>query len=212
MNKKLKFGFYAALAVLVFPLWVNAEILGDYVGHKACIECHEEIVRGWETTPHAHAFETLKEQGEEKQSIPGCVKCHVVGFEEDGGFVDMALTPELKDVQCENCHGPAKRHVESEGDPGLINGAPDEASCRVCHTEGQDKNFDFRKKSQWVHAAEGHGSKGDAAETKTVEVLSLSETNVAFGNKMTEGDVVKKKITLTNTGKEVVKLINLTTS
>lgn len=211
MNKRLIYGFYTAFAVLVSPLWVNAEILGDYMGYKSCIDCHKEIVQGWMTTPHAHAFETLKEQGEEKQAIPGCVKCHVVGFEEDGGFVDIGLTPELKDVQCENCHGPARKHVESEGSPDLITGTPDEASCRVCHTEGQDKNFDFRKKSQWVHTSSEHGKKKGETGVKSVEMLSLSETNVAFGN-MVEGDVVKKRVTLTNTGKEAVTLTNLTTS
>ncbi len=205
----IKIALFAACFVL--PFSAHAEILGDYMGYKSCIRCHEEIVQGWKTTPHAHAFETLKEQGQEKQSIPGCFKCHVVGFEQDGGYVDMTLTPELKDVQCENCHGPARKHVESEGDPDLIVGQPTETSCRVCHTMGQDKNFDFEKKSQWVHATAAHGSNTDKAGTRAVEMLTFSETNVVFGT-MKEGDVVKKRITLTNTGEEAVTLTNLTTS
>ncbi len=211
MNTNRRYGFYIALALLAFPLWVNAEILGNYMGYEACIKCHEEIVLGWKTTSHANAFETLKEQGEEKQSIPGCFKCHVVGFEKDGGFVDMALTPELKDVQCENCHGPARKHVESEGNPDLIIGSPNEASCRICHTTGQDKNFDFEKKSQWVHAAKGADGKMGKTQAKAVEILNFSETRVEFGN-MVEGDIVKKKVTVTNTGNKTVTLTNLTTS
>jgi hypothetical protein len=129
----------------------RAEILGDYLGYTACADCHPDLVTGWKTTPHAHAFETLKEQGEGKQEIPGCVRCHVVAYELDGGFIDMDLTPELKDVQCESCHGPGREHVESEGDPQLIKARPDEALCRTCHTEGQDKNFDYAEKSRFVH-------------------------------------------------------------
>jgi hypothetical protein len=128
----------------------RTEILGDYVSGTACMECHAEIVEGWKTTPHARAFETLKNQGEEKLKNPGCVKCHVVGFDKDGGFIDMDLTPELKGVQCECCHGPGRRHAESQ-DPADIVGKPGEAVCRACHTEGQDKNFDFGKKSLFIH-------------------------------------------------------------
>jgi hypothetical protein len=128
----------------------NSEILGDYTGYMACQPCHEKVVAGWKTTRHANAFEDLKTQGAEKQTIPGCFRCHVVGFERDGGYIDMELTPELKDIQCEVCHGPGRAHVEN-GDPSKIIGKPDEKSCRVCHTEGQDKNFNFAKKSTGLH-------------------------------------------------------------
>ena len=146
------------VGIALFPVSaVQAEIMGDYVSYMACTDCHEEIVAGWKTTPHARAFEDLKKQGEEKQTNPGCVLCHVVAFEAEGGFIDMELTPELKDVQCENCHGPGRKHAESE-DPADIIGKPAEAGCRVCHTEGQDKNFNFAIKSKFVH---GEPKKGD---------------------------------------------------
>jgi hypothetical protein len=130
-----------------------AEILGDYVGYTACQPCHQKLVAGWKTTRHGNAFENLKTQGAEKQTIPGCFKCHVVGFEKDGGYIDMQLTPELKDVQCEACHGPGRAHVESGGDKSRIIGRPDAASCRVCHTPGQDKNFNYAKKIKGLHGA-----------------------------------------------------------
>ncbi|MBI5605066.1 MAG: cytochrome C554 [Deltaproteobacteria bacterium] len=128
----------------------KTEILGDYVSYNACMECHPQVVDRWQATPHARAFETLKTQGDEKQKNPGCLKCHVVGFDKDGGFIDLDLTPELKGVQCESCHGPGRRHVETQ-DPVHIIGKPEEKSCRICHTEGQDKNFNFPKKSRLVH-------------------------------------------------------------
>lgn len=151
--KQISFGLMAVLAgltALAGPRTVRSEILGDYVTWKACNECHEEHVEAWRKTGHAHAWDILKKQGEEKQSIPGCIKCHVVAYEQDGGFIDMELTPEFINVQCESCHGPGAKHVAAEGE-GFIIAQPDEASCRTCHTEGQDKNFDYAKKSRLVH-------------------------------------------------------------
>jgi hypothetical protein len=142
------------LSLLISSLWLvslaRTEILGDFVSYKACEECHPEVLARWKDTPHARAFETLRKQGEEKQKNPGCLKCHVVGFDKDGGFIDMDLTPELKGVQCESCHGAGRKHVETQ-DPAYIVTKPSAGTCRVCHTEGQDKNFDFDKKSRLVH-------------------------------------------------------------
>lgn len=148
---------FAMIAIIIVFLGVlvsaRAEILGDYLSVTACMECHEDVVSGWKTTAHARAFGNLKTQGSEKQSNPGCVKCHVVAYDRDGGFIDMDLTPELKDVQCEACHGPGRGHVESGGDPSLIAEKPGETVCRACHTEGQDKRFDYSVKSKFVHGA-----------------------------------------------------------
>lgn len=149
MNGKTALCLLACL--LLGAAAARAEILGDYLGYTACQPCHEKQVKGWQTTKHARAFADLKTQGAEKQGIPGCFRCHVVGFEQDGGYIDQDLTPELKDVQCEACHGPGKAHVESQGDKARIVGRPDAESCRVCHTEGQDRHFDFAKKSKGLH-------------------------------------------------------------
>ena len=205
------FTYLAALILVLGSDTVSrAEILGDYLGSTACAECHEEVVVGWKTTPHAHAFETLKEQGEEKQSAQGCIKCHVVAFEKDGGFIDMALTPELINVQCEACHGAGRQHAESEDSADIV-GKPDEALCRTCHTEGQDKNFDYEAKKKWVHA----GSEFSLATTGDHERgkgnLSISQGKVEFGN-MVEGKVAKRIIVLSNTGNALLKITNVTTS
>jgi hypothetical protein len=149
----IRWKFAAAVsfaAVLGWGTAVHSEILGNYVGYTACEMCHSDVVGGWKTTAHARAFEDLKTQGEEKQENPGCVRCHVVAFEKEGGFIDMELTPELKDVQCEACHGPGKKHTETFS-AGDIVGSTGEGVCRECHTEGQDKNFDYAKKSKLVH-------------------------------------------------------------
>lgn len=149
-----RFGYFIiAVIFLAVTGWGSAlrsEILGDYLGYTSCKTCHADIVEGWKTTAHARAFEDLKTQGAEKQQNPGCFRCHVVAYNEDGGYIDMELTPELKDVQCEACHGMGRKHTETGSAEDIMVKA-DEGVCRKCHTEGQDKNFDYEKKSKLVH-------------------------------------------------------------
>ena len=151
MIGKRLFAWTCSLLVISAMIFlVYGEILGDYLSYPACDGCHANLVAEWKTTRHAKAFETLKVQGEGKQQNPGCLECHVVAFDQEGGFIDMELTPELKDVQCESCHGPGRRHAETMN-PADIVGKPGETVCRTCHTEGQDQAFDFETKSRDVH-------------------------------------------------------------
>jgi len=138
------------LVILVWGTAAWSETLGNYMSVTACEMCHSDKAEGWKTTGHAKAFDALKTQGEEKQKNPGCLQCHVVAYNEDGGFIDTELTPELKNVQCESCHGPGKKHTETMSAEN-IHGKPGEAVCRKCHTESQDKNFNYEKKSKLVH-------------------------------------------------------------
>lgn len=125
-----------------------------YAGANACAMCHSELTAGWKTTRHARAFDTLKKKSQEK--LPACVKCHVVGFEKPGGYVDQELTPELAGVQCESCHGPAAAHAANPANKkGLID--PGEKTCRECHTPGQDPKFDYAGKKRFVHGESGKG-------------------------------------------------------
>ena len=59
--------FGSLFVVLIMASAIRGEILGDYLGYSACSPFHPDITAGWEATPHAKAFETLKTQGEEKQ-------------------------------------------------------------------------------------------------------------------------------------------------
>ena len=127
----------------------HSELFGDYLGWQACQECHPDLTTGWKQTQHARAFESLKKDG--KHELPGCVKCHVVAFEQPGGFIDFEMTPELVDVQCEECHGPGSAHAENPDQGDTITAAPDEARCRKCHTPGQDANFNYEKKIKGIH-------------------------------------------------------------
>lgn len=132
-----------------FDIDAAADQSALYLGVKACSSCHETIVKAWEKTKHASAFESLKKTSQD--NLPACQQCHVTGFEETGGFIDAELTPELVGVQCEECHGPGKAHAADPDKRGNIIAEPAETKCRKCHVQGQDPNFDYNKKARLIH-------------------------------------------------------------
>ena len=81
----------------------------EYVGTGKCRICHMKDHKTWKKTKHAKNFEILK--GAER-SDPKCVKCHVTGFGEAGGFVSEKATPKMRNVGCESCHGPGSAHIK----------------------------------------------------------------------------------------------------
>jgi hypothetical protein len=101
-----------------------------YLGETACASCHAEADAFWKTMQHAHAYQTLSSQF--KEFNLDCVGCHVTGYNRPGGST-VTHVDALKDVQCEACHGPGSRHVESSGDTDLIQRKPDSSVCRSCH-------------------------------------------------------------------------------
>jgi predicted CXXCH cytochrome family protein len=136
------------LLLLLYTAITYSEQSATYVGWKKCTTCHPGITDSWQNTRHAKAIESLKKSGQE--TLPACVKCHVTGYERDGGYIDYELTPEMAGVQCEVCHGPGSEHVSSPSTKGIVkeSGA---ALCRQCHTEGQDPKFDYAVKAKTVH-------------------------------------------------------------
>lgn len=144
-------------AILLLSLMNTAATYSEpsatYVGWNNCTTCHPEIADSWQNTRHAKAIESLKKTGQE--NLAACVKCHVTGYEKDGGFIDNELTPEMAGVQCEVCHGPGSEHMANPIEKNYIvkeSGAP---LCRQCHTEGQDPKFDYAVKVKTVHGKAG---------------------------------------------------------
>lgn len=101
----------------------------EYVGADACAECHQDAYDVWKESKHSHSFESLSigRADAEDDTIftarihdPECITCHAVGWDPlqfaryDSAFVDTDSTPRLAGTQCENCHGPASRHVAEE--------------------------------------------------------------------------------------------------
>lgn len=101
----------------------------EYTGSKSCKLCHEYEYEKWSGNPHARAYATLEREG--SQFDPECVVCHVVGMEYESGFVTEEKTGHLKDVGCENCHGPGSEHIATAGSAEL---AEPKSACVDCHT------------------------------------------------------------------------------
>ncbi|MBI5560845.1 MAG: hypothetical protein HY883_06185 [Deltaproteobacteria bacterium] len=112
---------------------------GPYLGGLICAVCHQPFMDGWKNTGHAGAFAALEKAG--KSRDPECVKCHTVGYGEEGGFSSGATTPGLANVQCEACHGPGKGHVSDFTMPMRPVG---EEVCLRCHTRENSPDFDFK--------------------------------------------------------------------
>lgn len=111
----------------------------------ACNECHGEAYEIWQKSAHAHAFQTLVKK--ERQLNPDCLACHTTRFEEAGGFTMQAQQKELRNVQCENCHGDRTAHL---ADPGVVSQVkPDVKTCLKCHTEYRCPDFEKNYAQEW---------------------------------------------------------------
>jgi hypothetical protein len=102
----------------------------EYVGSESCKVCHEYEYEKWSSNIHAHAYATLERAG--SQFDPECVICHVVGMEYESGFVSEQKTGHLKNVGCENCHGPGSEHIITTA--GQTELTEPKSACIECHT------------------------------------------------------------------------------
>jgi len=113
--------------------------LGDdleYVGSDTCSLCHAKEYEKWTNTKHSSAFKTLVDVGSEYD--PECVVCHVAGMDYQGGFTSDNETEHLKNVGCENCHGPSSKHIIS---PLKHKTGVPKSNCGDCHTPEHSGNF-----------------------------------------------------------------------
>ena len=109
---------------------------------KACKMCHKDQVAAWEKWPMASSWDKLSDEEKTKDE---CIKCHVTGYGQPGGWVSFEETPDLVGITCEACHGPAGNHMkvpakDVEGRRNSMS-APDEANCLMCHIEEGNPNF-----------------------------------------------------------------------
>lgn len=124
-----------------------------YIGADKCKSCHSSETSGnqhgkWLATTHAKAFEKLgtdeaKKLGKEKgvddpQKADACVKCHVTAF--GVAAAELKAKPEqLKNVQCEACHGPGENHMKARFAAAAAAGDTADTSKRQVVPEGEIK-------------------------------------------------------------------------
>lgn len=75
----------------------------------------------------------------EKNKKYNCGRCHTTGYSKEGhqdGLEGIVGTWAFPGIQCEACHGPAKKHVDAGGDPKLITITKEARLCGSCHIRG----------------------------------------------------------------------------
>jgi hypothetical protein len=80
-----------------------------FVGTNQCFTCHRPQTDAWSETLHAQSHAKLPEQARDDSA---CLKCHVTGFDQPGGYA-ANTEKDLLMVGCEACHGPGERHVDA---------------------------------------------------------------------------------------------------
>jgi hypothetical protein len=144
----------------------------EYLGANKCKMCHMKQYKAWAETKHAHALdglkaatpeqlkkmnELLKTAVEKPATDSACVRCHVTGYKEPGGYpaADSAKTAAVAFVGCESCHGPGSKHMavpmdDKEGRKKAVV-HPTVETCHKCHTAEIAPKFDFAEMSKKVH-------------------------------------------------------------
>jgi len=121
-----------------------------YAGSASCKACHTYAYEKWSEKKHADAYATLEKIGSAYD--PECVVCHSVGMRYESGFGTPEKTPQLKDVGCENCHGPGSEHIESAGEKRTVE---PRSECVDCHTPDNSADYNgneaeyFEKNIHW---------------------------------------------------------------
>ncbi len=109
-----------------------------YTGSDVCGVCHELELESWQYTQHAEAFDTLVTHGAERN--PECVGCHVVGFDQPGGYTIADAPSHLEDVSCESCHGRGGPHLSKD----FVKDGNYEPICKTCHDPTHSLGFDYK--------------------------------------------------------------------
>ncbi|WP_240911566.1 multiheme c-type cytochrome [Paludisphaera soli] len=131
--------------------YVGGSAGATFVGAASCKQCHPNTFLKWSTTRHAYAFESLEKDHKPDVIYDAeCVTCHTTGFEYNSGWKSAEATPNLKGNQCENCHGPASKHIAAPDDLAFRNAlkltaeqADRNRLCYRCHDEDNSPKFDF---------------------------------------------------------------------
>jgi hypothetical protein len=109
----------AVITLISSPAWAGFK----YLGNASCEKCHKAIYDSWKKSVHAKTFDLLAPKvrddkkkeaglkpGEDYRKDKSCMKCHVMGWGEEGYSFEKP-SDAWKGVGCEDCHGPAESYM-----------------------------------------------------------------------------------------------------
>ena len=102
----------------------------------SCRRCHQEQFDKWSETAHAHAYVTLEKSIQ--ATNPECLRCHSTCYIDLPADGSVAVAAELRNVQCEACHGMGTDHAR-DGTYGAVSGE----ACLACHDKENSPDFDL---------------------------------------------------------------------
>ena len=108
-----------------------------YLGEETCKRCHAETYGKMAQMGHAKAYAGLAKTNSD--GLSECLACHTTGFGTPTGFTSASAVPDLKNVQCESCHGMGTGHKRD----GSYRTAG-EKTCLVCHTKERSPEFSYK--------------------------------------------------------------------
>lgn len=186
MNKKKIIAVWVVFLICLIAYATAASARRPtYVGNLGC-KCHKPNQEDWAKSAHGKAFDTLKAKGRSKQikkalrkvkldykkdytKDEDCLGCHVVGYDEPGGYRDESSAKDLIGVGCEMCHGPGSEYRLIHEEKGTVEDAPDgkvytraeikaageqfpkddESVCKKCH-DHKDSPFNSKADAKYM--------------------------------------------------------------
>ena len=132
--------------------FVSSRLIGagahSISGSESCVRCHKLDDNVWHDSKHSHAWASLQTTGAHVD--PACQRCHTTGYGFEGGFQTVAMSQQLVNVGCENCHGPSTRHAK---DPTIRTPFDAKQSCIACHDHENSPKFEYNE--YWTKIVHG---------------------------------------------------------
>lgn len=121
---------------------------GGWAGSAACTACHAAAAATHAGSRHHHALASVQRRGYGHD--PDCLRCHVTGIDEPGGWRRLPGKEHLAEVGCESCHGPGAAH---SADPTTRMRPVSRATCIACHDAENSPAFEYE--SYWRRITHG---------------------------------------------------------
>jgi hypothetical protein len=129
---------------------VPKTVADGWAGVDVCMKCHPDKYADWlNNSLHATAMDALQPDNVGNKN---CIGCHTVGYKKNG-FVSMAATPKLANVQCENCHGKGGKHIATPREANSPKASLGADMCGTCHSGSHHNTFSDAEWKGTKHAA-----------------------------------------------------------